>query len=84
MLIHEEVEVAFGEKEQNGWKARPNELITCSNCARLQKLYELIYGHAPTNNDYSAFFLCGWLVQRKNHEVNWAYYAYDTIQKQMR
>jgi hypothetical protein len=27
MLIHEEVEAAFGKRKQNGWKARPNELI---------------------------------------------------------
>jgi hypothetical protein len=49
VFTHEELEVVFGKREQNGWKARPNELITCSNCANLQKFYELICGHAPTN-----------------------------------
>jgi hypothetical protein len=84
MFIHEEVKASFGKREQNGWKARPNELITHSNCARLQKLYELVYGHVPTNSDYPAIFLHGWLVQCKNHEVNSAQYAYYTIQEQMR
>jgi hypothetical protein len=84
VLIHEKLKIAFGKREHNGWKVRPNELIICSNYARLQKLYELVYGHVPTNGDYSTFFLRGWLVQHKNHEINWAQYAYDTIQEQMR
>ncbi len=49
VFTHEELEVVFGKREQNGWKARPNELITHSNCANLKKFYELICGHAPTN-----------------------------------
>jgi hypothetical protein len=84
VLTHEELEATFGKREHNGWKGRPNELMTCSDCAGLQKLYELVYGHAPTNSDYLIIFLCGWLVQRKNHEVNQAQYAYDATQEQMR
>jgi len=61
MLTHEEVKATFGKREQNGWKARPSELITHSNCVELQKIYELVYGHAPTNNDYpTIFFVVGW------------------------
>jgi len=56
VFIHEELKVTFGKREQNGWKARPNELITCSNCARLQKLYEFVYGHVLIKGDYPIFF----------------------------
>jgi hypothetical protein len=61
VFTHEELKVTFGKRGHNGWKERPNELIIRSDCARLQKLYELVYGHAPTNDDYSTFF-CVWLV----------------------
>jgi hypothetical protein len=61
MLTHEELEVAFGKREQNGWNAKPNELITCTNYVGFQKLCELVYGHVPTNDDYLTIFcVVGW------------------------
>jgi hypothetical protein len=62
MLTHEELETAFGKREHNGWKARPNEPITRSNCVGFEKVHELVYGHVATNGDYLAIFLHGWLV----------------------
>jgi hypothetical protein len=61
VFTHEELKATFGKREHNDWKARPNELLIHSDCARLQKLYELVYGHAPTNNDYLGYFFV-WLV----------------------
>jgi hypothetical protein len=43
-----------------------------------------VYAHAPTNKDYPAIFLHGWLAERNKFPINWAQYAYDTTQEQMK
>jgi hypothetical protein len=43
-----------------------------------------VYAQAPTNKDYPTIFLHGWLAKRNNFSINWAQYAYDTTQKQMK
>jgi len=48
------------------------------------KLYIDVYAHVPTNGDYLTIFLHGWLAERNKFLINWAQYAYDTTQEQMK
>jgi hypothetical protein len=43
-----------------------------------------VYVHAPTNEDYFAIFLHGWLTKCNGFPINWAQYAYDNTQEQMK
>jgi hypothetical protein len=53
-------------------------------CDKLVKLYIDVYAHAPTNENYPAIFQRGWLAERNGFPINWAQYAYDTTQGQMK
>jgi hypothetical protein len=61
-----------------------NKHLDQLECDKLLKLYIDVYAHAPTNKNYLAIFLCGWLAKCKEFSINWAQYAYDTTQEQMK
>lgn len=61
-----------------------NKHLDQLECDKLLKLYIDVYAHVPTNKDYFAIFLHGCLVEHNEFLTNWAQYAYDTKQKQMK
>jgi hypothetical protein len=61
-----------------------NKHLDQLECDKLLKLYIDVYAHVPTNEDYLAIFLHGWLVERNGFLINWAQYVYDTTQEQMK
>ncbi len=84
VIFHEDLVLVFGEKQQNGSKVKVNDYLFEDEFASLHKLYENIYAHPPSNNDYLGIFLKGWLVDRSGKVVNWVCYAYDIIEEQMK
>jgi len=61
-----------------------NKHIDQLECDKLLKLYIDVYAHVLTNGDYFAIFLCGWLAEHNEFLIDWAQYAYDTTQEQMK
>jgi hypothetical protein len=63
VVSHDDLVVMFGQRNQNGWKVRMTKDVTTQECSVLLKLYEKVYAHPPTNNDYFGILLRGWLVE---------------------
>ncbi len=61
-----------------------NKHLDQLECNKLLKLYIDVYAYAPTNGDYLAIFLRGWLAKCNKFLINFAQYAYETTQEQIK
>lgn len=84
LVTHEELVSTFGVRQQNGWNAIISEFLVVQDYEMFLKLYEDVYAHSPSNDDYLNIFLHGWSVKCKGHIVNYAQYAHDTTQQQLK
>ncbi len=62
--------LVFSERQQNGWKVKVNDHLSEDEFSSLHKLYEDLYAHPHTNNNYPNIFLKGWLTYRSGKAVN--------------
>jgi hypothetical protein len=67
-----ELILLFGKRHQNGWKVCATESLRRREVDKLLKFYTVMCVHSPTNGDYLAIFLRGWLFERKGLSINWA------------
>jgi hypothetical protein len=65
IVTNAKLKQVFGKKECTGWKPNVNDHSIAANCDALSKLYDVVYGHALDNGQFSTFFLKGWLAQCK-------------------
>jgi hypothetical protein len=84
LVFDNEITYVFGVRQPSGWKVNINECVIAKDYETLLKLYEDVYTHPPSNDDYPSVFLCSWLAQWKRLQVNWAQYAHHTTQQQLK
>lgn len=69
----------FGPRGNGGWKLQPSKTLTEEDVANCWKLHDVVYGHGPSNDEFSEVFLWAWLVAKRRHLVNWSKFAFDVV-----